>query len=550
MPSKPNQKMLQESESDSTISLNSRSREMTPDQSDNDIASLGKAHKYATFAATQAEKGNYSDAVEYYTQAIRRDKSNINYYLRRGEAQLNDKKYPEARRDADLAREVENIENLQIAEAHSLSGRARMGLGEFEEAETEFQKAVTIASNEGNQEELDKYQEAIRVNIKQKLMRNMNNCNEGLADQISFISDDIETAVDNYMETVMRDGGDNDDASSITPSILMDAPVVDAGLSLAAGGSRAPFQSGRFSNDAILDPTRNSGQHYEGRDIDLVRGSRFLNDNSQPSNVATSGQSRYSGPFYDRNDDFNMQRPSSRPTRREPLRDSSNADTQSKRSVRARTPARGLRSDQRSQAGSYRNNRRVAASETSDNESIGNRSVRSATSYRSCYNPRQSRSFVISEKDRILPVNIIGWHGVYIRNLDTDVSRDTVQEIFSVFGKIYYCEVKKWDRIAAAYIHYDNPRSPAKAIHLYQGINDARLSYNETRLVMRFTNGYNQERRLINVGSAATRRWTSSECFHWRTNGCDLAIRKCTKDHKPMCRGIDFQPWMLKVIKV
>ena len=493
---------MQDSESESIVSHTTHT----------DISSLEKARKYATFAASQAKEGNYSDAVEFYSQAIRKDQSNTDYYLKRGEAQLNDMKYLEARKDADLAIQMVNIEVLQISEAFSLIGRARMALGEFEEAETDFQRALTIASNEGYQEQSGRYQEAIRVNIKQKLMRNMKNCNERLADQISFISDDIETAVDNYMERILRDDDENDDASSIAPSIVLDSPTVNESLNLDGGHTRVTYRTSPLSNGA------------------------------------TSSLFRYSRSMYEQNENFNderFQRPSSRQTRREPLRDSSDADTQWKRRFRARTPVRGLRSDQHSQAGSYRNNHRVTTSETSDNESVGNRSVRSATSSWSCYNPRQPGLFVISQSDRLLPINIVGWHGVYMRNLDTNISSETVQEVFSAFGKVFHCEVRKWDRNTAAYVHYDNSRSPAKAIHVFQGINDSRLSYKQTRLVMRFTNGHNQDRRLIKVGRLATRLWTSNECFHWRTNGCDRSIRKCIKDHKPMCRGIDYQPWML-----
>ena len=187
----------------------------------------------------------------------------------------------------------------------------------------------------------------------------------------------------------------------------------------------------------------------------------------------------------------------------------------------------------------------------SDNESVGNRSVRSNTSHRSWHNRRQSEAFKVSDRERELPVNIVGWHGVYVCGLDAGISEETVRSVFSKFGKVYLCEVERRGRKAAAVIHYDNPLSPAKAIHRFLGVNEKRLSYNDMRLVLRFKNGHNQgDEHLIEIGKAATRRWTSRECFHWRTNGCDSTIRKCTKLHKPMCRGIDFQPYMLNVKKV
>lgn len=120
---------------------------------------------------------------------------------------------------------------------------------------------------------------------------------------------------------------------------------------------------------------------------------------------------------------------------------------------------------------------------------------------------------LIKDSDRILPANIVGYRGVYIRNLSPQITYEQLQKTFSKFGDI--ADIKRKRKLVQlcytftarhavagtskvyAFIHYDNTESPRRAIQAYHGLNDEELSAGDTRLTMRYAPGYNQERIIV-----------------------------------------------------
>jgi len=151
---------------------------------------------------------------------------------------------------------------------------------------------------------------------------------------------------------------------------------------------------------------------------------------------------------------------------------------------------------------------------------------------------------IINDEDRILPANIIGYHGVYIRGLSKDIKNSEVKKVFQQFGVVRMVIMKVRRDKQRAYIYFENPESPRHAIKTYMGVVDPVLSAPKTQLVLRFIPANHQPRRMEWLGDQARRTWTSNECYYWRRNGCDRQVRECHREHYPICRGIDFQGWM------
>ncbi|KAI1298617.1 hypothetical protein HDE_04102 [Halotydeus destructor] len=149
-------------------------------------------------------------------------------------------------------------------------------------------------------------------------------------------------------------------------------------------------------------------------------------------------------------------------------------------------------------------------------------------------------SYLAPEPCNTRPDNIFGYNGVYIYSLNRNVTVQLVKKYFSEFGTITDLTLSRREP-NTAFISYTCPSAPVEAIYEYHGLIIQRLSPNGKRLKMRFAPGTSQK-YLTN------REWTSRECKYWRTTGCDERIRKCTRLHLPMCRGIDYQPWMVTEI--
>ena len=156
--------------------------------------------------------------------------------------------------------------------------------------------------------------------------------------------------------------------------------------------------------------------------------------------------------------------------------------------------------------------------------------------------------FKIKESDRILPDNVIGYHGVYIRNLDKNITKETLNALFERFGRIVSCRTVACKTMTAGYVDYDNTESPRQAIKVFQGVVTAGLSEKSAPLFLHFAPSKAQPAKMIHL-PGQRRTWSSEECYYWRTTGCDVGFMGCTKKHHPICRGVDFQPSMTNTIK-
>ncbi|KAI1288360.1 Stress-induced-phosphoprotein 1 [Halotydeus destructor] len=140
------------------------------------------------------------------------------------------------------------------------------------------------------------------------------------------------------------------------------------------------------------------------------------------------------------------------------------------------------------------------------------------------------------------PTNIFNYTGLIVIGMDSKGKKEKVQvrarALFEQFGKITNIATFK---NGSCLITFDNCDSPRYAIEKYH-VSDLAPKENGQPLVLRFTAGFNQ--KLPN----GDRKWTSDECYHWRTTGCDTSLRQCTKRHVPVCKGVDFQDWMMEDI--
>ncbi|KAI1298618.1 hypothetical protein HDE_04103 [Halotydeus destructor] len=159
----------------------------------------------------------------------------------------------------------------------------------------------------------------------------------------------------------------------------------------------------------------------------------------------------------------------------------------------------------------------------------------------SCSDFRESKSasYLAPVACHSRPVNIFGCKGLFIYNLNRSVTVELAKQYFSEFGTITDLTMSQYGPHSAL-ITYTSPSAPVEAIYKYNGRLVDHLSPKGERLKMRFKSGTNQK-----YPKNHNREWLSTECKYWRTTGCDERIRKCTRDHLPMCRGIDYQPWMV-----
>ncbi|KAI1298616.1 hypothetical protein HDE_04101 [Halotydeus destructor] len=139
------------------------------------------------------------------------------------------------------------------------------------------------------------------------------------------------------------------------------------------------------------------------------------------------------------------------------------------------------------------------------------------------------------------PDNIFGCKGLFIQNLRRSVTGRLTEKYFAEFGTITDLTVRPYgSHFNSALITYSSPLAPVEAIYKYHGRLVDHLCPDGERLRMRFKSGTNQK-----YPRNENREWISRECKYWRTTGCDERVRMCNRLHLPMCRGIDYQPWMV-----
>ncbi|KAI1288357.1 hypothetical protein HDE_09434 [Halotydeus destructor] len=151
----------------------------------------------------------------------------------------------------------------------------------------------------------------------------------------------------------------------------------------------------------------------------------------------------------------------------------------------------------------------------------------------------------VEPRHRIRPANILGMNGVFVGNISPRQTEETLHDYFKPFGNVTNIFINP--NRYSAFVHYSLPTPPVAAMFEYHALNVPGLSNGDRRLVLRFVPGNGQTYRDYNRNRG--RKWTSRECYYWRTTGCDIAIRQCHQIHHPMCRGIDFQAWMISDIR-
>ena len=503
--------------------------ELTEDQK-------SKALKNADYGAKSFQLGKYAAAVDCYSRALR-DIKNIEYYLMRGEAQLKMGNCSDAREDANLSLSMD----ANSAEGYLLRGRSFTGYANFEEAEEQLQKAIYLAKK--HNQDVEKFEQYFRENIAKKLISV--GCGEAYATQVSLTAPNIEEARDKYYEHTSDNLEDKDDASSVAPSILNDR--------------EEDFTANRVSQYVKSLPRPKQVQAPESKP-------RFYENNGKKSSYVVKDPASKTRSNADTKSQRSFRSKKSnaigrpRQSSDENRKDKSDGDSDSKLStktgttIRSQKPQRNLSFGNTNQTNGPRKpfEDRTARNIKSGNGSVSNFSVKSGASFKSAFNPAQSSSYIIREKDRALPENVIGYHGLYVKNLSRAVDRNLFRKLFGEFGYLHLSNFRLADSSTnAAFVHYDNKHSPALAIQRYQGVNVKGLSHEDSRLIIKFIPGKGQEhRRLVNTGPDAQRIWTSKECYHWRNNGCDRTIRKCNKLHLATSLGIDYQPWMMTDIKI
>ncbi|RWS23537.1 tetratricopeptide repeat protein 31-like protein [Leptotrombidium deliense] len=147
-----------------------------------------------------------------------------------------------------------------------------------------------------------------------------------------------------------------------------------------------------------------------------------------------------------------------------------------------------------------------------------------------------------SQKSFVGPTNLFGYKGLWVGNIYPKANALTLRSLFSKYGRVTNVKILK-DKFCA-FISYDNPISPRKAIADLNE-NCVKNVSNEYRpLKFRFIPTNDQPD--LNFARPVQPRNNNNECYFWRTTGCN-AGDKCKLRHIHICKGIDFQPWMSRL---
>ena len=147
------------------------------------------------------------------------------------------------------------------------------------------------------------------------------------------------------------------------------------------------------------------------------------------------------------------------------------------------------------------------------------------------------RSDVKRFREYRLPKNLFGYKGLWIGNVSPNCKVTQLRAIFGRFGPIDYVNVVSHS--FCAFVNYQNLNSPRIAIANLYGQIIPGVSNGERPLVFRFIPS-NDQKDLHFMRPYQPKG--TNECYFWRTTGCK--DWNCPLVHYPICRGIDFQPWM------
>lgn len=139
------------------------------------------------------------------------------------------------------------------------------------------------------------------------------------------------------------------------------------------------------------------------------------------------------------------------------------------------------------------------------------------------------------------PTNLFGYKGIWIGNVDPRCRKSTLHVLFSKYGSIKMISVIK--ESFCAFIAYDNPMSPRRAIHDLYEATIYGICKGGRPLIFRFVPTNHQKQ--LNYHRPIHPKFTNGECYFWRTTGCKNGDN-CKLKHIYICKEIDFQPWMIQ----
>jgi tetratricopeptide (TPR) repeat protein len=142
-------------------------------------------------------------------------------------------------------------------------------------------------------------------------------------------------------------------------------------------------------------------------------------------------------------------------------------------------------------------------------------------------------------RDYRFPKNLFGYKGLWIGNVWPNCKVMQLRSIFVKYGSVDYVNVV--GKSFCAFVNYHNPNSPRIAIANLYGQIIPGVSNGDRPLVFRFIPG-NDQKDLHYMRPYQPKG--TNECYFWRTTGCKDF--NCPLLHYPVCKGIDFQPWMTK----
>ncbi|KAI1286385.1 hypothetical protein HDE_10934 [Halotydeus destructor] len=410
--------------------------------------------------------------------------------------------------------------------AHYKRGKAMHMSEEYVEADVSY--LTSLGLPRGNNTSI---KNLLREN-REMALKKMKGCDTSLAASLSKLSS-LQVALDTYdnLNAGTSAGSDETDRDKEGKQDDFGGRMLHKRSSLSRSNSKVRSKAGsRRGSDSSDDPgdDQRNGQpnRYRGRTPGR-RDSR----NSQPR-TEYQPSSRQNGHDYNNGRSSVAAGRAPRPHQYNPAPRQYGYDTEPAGSSRAgrATGANQYRHDT-SQRRPQRS-RHVSASRSvydSDNESVVSTVSRFGRA------PGRDQ-YQLKDRDRRKPVNIFEHTGIFVGNLYQGIDERAVEQAFRDFGEIVKVQVHMY---GAASVYFNNTDAPREAILAYHGRVERGLSAGSKPLFLRFKRGHNQQARHDRI-------WSSNECYHWRTTGCDEEVRRCHFEHLPMCRGIDFNPAMVR----
>ncbi|RWS06208.1 uncharacterized protein B4U79_04176 [Dinothrombium tinctorium] len=152
---------------------------------------------------------------------------------------------------------------------------------------------------------------------------------------------------------------------------------------------------------------------------------------------------------------------------------------------------------------------------------------------------KQTAKSIFQTKPHDGPTNLFGYKALWVGNVSPKTNTAMMHALFAKYGKVIFVKILK-DKFCA-FVNYDNPYAPRKAVANLYGTTVEGISNEWRPLKFRFVPS--TEQPDSNRSHCTQIRSGNKECYFWRTTGCNVGDN-CKLRHKSICKGIDFQPWM------